>query len=572
MNKSSLVTGVFSFGSNSSAQLRARVKNDNLTIVPARVQDMMRIFCLSSKTWQSSGASLHPCVGALTYGAYVELTDGEIELLNKFETGYSKQEIIVELYSASTGLWIPSKALAYIADNHEWTYEPSDQYLTAIQVNLREQFKAIDCNLHSNIQVSGVNSDGTHRASYTWTYPGIGKLGMPSFLVELNAHKSKKSVMPQSMVDWTAKLAAIGILTVEQLRHKLSQGDMGIFDDIFSRDELDVCVKLLDLSDNPLASIPCSTPIASGSSTGTTTTTTPTTTRVFSFGSNSMSQLRARVKNPNLTALPARVHNTARIFCLHSPNWSGGVASLHPHEGCVTYGAVVDLSSEELERLHAFEGGYRLQPFDIEFIPSPQSSTKRAAVGDVNHTTTRTTRTEVDDCAAQQSKEWEWTPGKAVAYVAINSSFQLPPSEEYLTAIHVMLREQFGATHPELCDTIDINAARESLPPVASRTTAGGGTERLSVWRYPAVENLTLRALLVEINANRQEKWTMPRSLVEIAKSFTENTNNLNIHTTAELRSWLMSASCSERADKRLSILFDSEALEIARKLLKIEC
>lgn len=79
---------------------------------------------------------------------------------------------------------------------------------------------------------------------------------------------------------------------------------------------------------------------------------------VFSFGSNSVKQLRGRVGNPDILSKEARAKGWQRIFAGAHKNWNfGGVASMHPCEGdCVTYGAVVWLNDEELARLDVFEG------------------------------------------------------------------------------------------------------------------------------------------------------------------------------------------------------------------------
>jgi hypothetical protein len=48
---------------------------------------------------------------------------------------------------------------------------------------------------------------------------------------------------------------------------------------------------------------------------------------VFSYGSNSLAQLRARIHNPSLQALPAKAENWQRIFCKRAPVWKGTVVA-----------------------------------------------------------------------------------------------------------------------------------------------------------------------------------------------------------------------------------------------------
>ena len=47
---------VFSYGSNGTAQLRARVQNALLQSKPARLENFARIFCLRSGGWGGGGA------------------------------------------------------------------------------------------------------------------------------------------------------------------------------------------------------------------------------------------------------------------------------------------------------------------------------------------------------------------------------------------------------------------------------------------------------------------------------------------------------------------------------------
>ena len=69
---------------------------------------------------------------------------------------------------------------------------------------------------------------------------------------------------------------------------------------------------------------------------------------VFSYGSNSTAQLRARVRNAQLCSRPARLLDFARVFCLRSGGWGGGgVASIAPAPGRVVFGTVVELSDDE---------------------------------------------------------------------------------------------------------------------------------------------------------------------------------------------------------------------------------
>merc|ERR1719498_907784 len=100
---------------------------------------------------------------------------------------------------------------------------------------------------------------------------------------------------------------------------------------------------------------------------------------VFSFGSNSTAQLRARVENPKLQSQPARLDGFVRCFCYNSRGWGGGgVATLAPTTvpNSTVFGAAVSLSPEEIERLDAFEdpAAFTALPFSArmraETLPS----------------------------------------------------------------------------------------------------------------------------------------------------------------------------------------------------------
>ena len=99
---------------------------------------------------------------------------------------------------------------------------------------------------------------------------------------------------------------------------------------------------------------------------------------VFSYGSNSTAQLRARVGCPALTSLPARAPGWLRVFCLRSAGWGGGgVASLAPaDQDKVVFGAVVALTPVQLEMLDAYEGGYRKESVRLPLPPQLAHSGK----------------------------------------------------------------------------------------------------------------------------------------------------------------------------------------------------
>lgn len=77
---------------------------------------------------------------------------------------------------------------------------------------------------------------------------------------------------------------------------------------------------------------------------------------VFSYGCNSLEELRERCSNPLLEAEAAELLGAMRVFGGASARWGGAVASVRPRTGEVVHGQVAWLSSAELEQLDSFEG------------------------------------------------------------------------------------------------------------------------------------------------------------------------------------------------------------------------
>jgi hypothetical protein len=189
-------------------------------------------------------------------------------------------------------------------------------------------------------------------------------------------------------------------------------------------------------------------------------------TLVFSYGSNSLTQLRLRVHNPRLTARPASLPGYARVFCLKSASWDGGgVASLAPindPSATAARGSVVELSPAELGALDSFEGGYRKEHLvaDVAGVATPVVAYVAGAAG----------------CGAA------WTP-----------PMDTPPSEMYLNAVRIHLREQWPAAE---CDALAIASCMPC-----------GRVQHHSDWVYPGRRALGIEALLVEINYERRDPW-----------------------------------------------------------------
>ena len=143
-------TLVFSYGSNGTAQLRARVKNPQLRALGARVDGYVRTFCLRSGGWEGgSVANLSPCsplgraaagmsAGGCAFGSVVALTSVELERLDAFEGGYSQEQVCVAVRDGD-GREVAAVAIVYIADRPTYTVMPSEAYLCAIHVHVSKR-------------------------------------------------------------------------------------------------------------------------------------------------------------------------------------------------------------------------------------------------------------------------------------------------------------------------------------------------------------------------------------------------------------------------------------------------
>ena len=151
---------------------------------------------------------------------------------------------------------------------------------------------------------------------------------------------------------------------------------------------------------------------------------------VFSYGSNSTSQLRARVKNPDLETFGAMLHGYSRVFCFDSKSWGGGgVASICPSSSQeMVCGALVCLNDEELKLLDSYERNYRKEKISVVL----QESKIVDAIAYV----------------ANGKSAGQWTP-----------SLTVRPSEQYLTAMCDVERGG-GGGHRKFGDSIPIRSAK----------------------------------------------------------------------------------------------------------------
>eukprot|EP00041_Stephanoeca_diplocostata_P035130 m.1227844 g.1227844 ORF g.1227844 m.1227844 type:complete len:552 (-) comp24643_c1_seq25:2924-4579(-) len=228
------------------------------------------------------------------------------------------------------------------------------------------------------------------------------------------------------------------------------------------------------------------------------------TVKVFNYGSNSAAQLRGRVGNPSLQTERAVLKDFTRVFCLESKGWDGGVASIAPHKGSVVHGSVAELSKEEKSMLDVYEHAYRQEEVTIHVERQGYSESVQATVYVAGATTS--------SCATR-------IPAPFTVPFAVH------PSEQYLTAIHVMLREHWSHLEAEPVAPHHAVAIR-GMHEAEADTVCDFGE-----WKHPGVHKLSLPALCVEINARRTQKWTMPKHI----KHFTAQLGSIGVHSVSDL-------------------------------------
>lgn len=132
---------------------------------------------------------------------------------------------------------------------------------------------------------------------------------------------------------------------------------------------------------------------------------------MFSYGSNGLKQLRARVRNKNLTAVKALLPDAERSFGGWSDRWGGGVATVVPRRGKQVQGSLAFLTAAELAALDTFERTDPKDPYSTNGVYRRQDVT--VLVGDKLQ-----------------------TPQEAVVYVMTDAPWHAPPSRPYLEACY----------------------------------------------------------------------------------------------------------------------------------------
>jgi hypothetical protein len=239
---------------------------------------------------------------------------------------------------------------------------------------------------------------------------------------------------------------------------------------------------------------------------------------IFSYGSNSISQLRGRLENLNLKSYPAYVDGYKRIFCGHSHNWGGGVATLIKKKYIRTYGSIVYLDKNELSKLDSFEKIYTKEEISCKIM--------------INNI--------YSEC-------------KCLTYIANDNKWSSPPSEQYLVAINMMLYENFSDKYI-----------------IISKLNEHNKIENIQKWTIKNINELSLISLFVIVNQHRVIPWRMPKPINSIVYKL----NSIDIFDIDSLKEYLIDENIFSELNNKLEYKyyskFSNETFFILKKILNI--
>jgi len=131
---------LFSYGSNSIEQLKIRLSTTRVLLYKnAYMKDHIRIFAGKSKKWNGGVSSIYPKKNKKVYGIAIELSNDELNELNKFEYGYSLEIKKIMINKGDTGNEEEIDCYVYIKKNNEFNLFPSESYLNAINIMLNNR-------------------------------------------------------------------------------------------------------------------------------------------------------------------------------------------------------------------------------------------------------------------------------------------------------------------------------------------------------------------------------------------------------------------------------------------------
>ena len=136
-----------SYGWNNTQQLEQRTASKNLEPRSGYIQEYVRIFAGYSIRREGGVASVHPAKGKKVYGSLVVLTKKKLAILDKYEKGYDRVVMKVNVSPTETvDSWV------YVRKDHMFDKPPSKEYLEAIRLNLNE----VPRNHKNKIMIRGI--------------------------------------------------------------------------------------------------------------------------------------------------------------------------------------------------------------------------------------------------------------------------------------------------------------------------------------------------------------------------------------------------------------------------------
>lgn len=240
---------------------------------------------------------------------------------------------------------------------------------------------------------------------------------------------------------------------------------------------------------------------------------------VFSYGSNSISQLRGRLINFTLKSYPAYIDGYKRIFCGHSNNWNGGIASLIKKKYIRTYGSIVYLDKNELSKLDSFEKIYTKKKIKCQIM-----------INKIYY-----------ECTC-------------LTYIANDNTWLSPPSEQYLISIKIMLDENF----------------RNNNYIIISKINENKKIENIQKWTIKNINELSLVSLFVIVNQNKDIPWCVPKVINKIIYKL----NLIDIFNINTLKKYLVNKDYFKELNNKLvyknHTKISDETFFILKKLLEV--
>lgn len=216
---------IFNYGSNSTPQLRARLRNVALHSQRATLAGYVRVFAGYSASWLGSVGSLAEDAGGFVRGSVVTLSTSERAILDGFETGYVLTPVTVTVHDAD-GNCSEKNAHTYIKAGTAGaaTPFPSEAYLCAIAGMLAEHWPK---SVVVDLPVRAAGDGGAAVVRGHWTHPhkrGCQVFSMSALAVEINLRQRRSWTMPQATFQFKEMA---GGMTVEDVWRMCEEQSVG---------------------------------------------------------------------------------------------------------------------------------------------------------------------------------------------------------------------------------------------------------------------------------------------------------------------------------------------------------